>query len=289
MTTTLTLPGPSWTRRLSHRVARLGGSMLAASGFLVFLALVALFAPLLAPHDPNETDLSAVFEGVSTSHPMGTDELGRDTASRIIWATRVSLAAPLLVIVFATLIGMAIALFTAWRGGRFDSVCTGALDIMLGFPGILLAILAVAFFGVGLAAPVIALTIAYSPYYARLTRTVAKREIAQSYVAALTQLGYGGVRASLLHIAPNILPFAIAQSAVLFAYATVDLAAISFLGLGVQPPTADWGSMVAVGQSGVLQGYPLPAICAGVMIVLTVMALNVVGEGIADRATRRTR
>jgi len=156
-------------------------------------------------------------------------------------------------------------------------------------PGILLAILAVAFFGAGLAAPVVALTIAYTPYFARLTRTVARREMSQTYVVALTQLGYGGMRTALRHVAPNIMPFAIAQAAILFAYATVDLAALSFLGLGVQPPQADWGSMVAVGQSGVLQGHPLPAVSAGVLIILTVMALNVLGEGIADRASRRQR
>jgi peptide/nickel transport system permease protein len=285
--TTLTLPGPSWARNAARRVSRVGGAMIAASTFLILLVFVAFFAPWIAPYDPNATDLSAIYQGISISHPLGTDELGRDTASRLIWATRVSLAAPLLVIVFASVIGMVIALTMAWRGGRFDSFATGVLDILLGFPGILLAILAVAFFGVGLAAPTIALAIAYTPYFARLTRTIAQRERAQSYVEALTQLGYGGWRISLRHIAPNIMPFALAQSAILFAYATVDLAAISFLGLGVQPPTADWGSMVAIGQSGVLQGYPLPAISAGILIVLTVMALNVVAEGIADRASRR--
>lgn len=276
-------------RRPFARLARLGGAMIVSSIFLVSLVVIAVLAPLIAPYDPNETDLSAIYEGISASHPLGTDELGRDTLSRLIWATRVSLAAPLLVIVLATVLGMVLALATAWRGGRFDSVTTGALDIMLGFPGILLAILAVAFFGAGLAAPIVALTIAYTPYFARLTRTVAKREMSQTYVAALSQLGYGGLRTTIRHVAPNIMPFAIAQAAVLFAYATVDLAALSFLGLGVQPPQADWGSMVAVGQSGVLQGHPLPAISAGVLIVLTVMALNVLGEGIADRASRRSR
>ncbi len=279
----------SGLRRPFARLSRMGGAMIVSSVFLMALVAVAVLAPLLAPYDPDETDLSAIYEGVSASHPLGTDELGRDTLSRLIWATRVSLAAPLLVILFATALGLAIALATAWRGGRFDSLTTGGLDILLGFPGILLAILAVAFFGAGLAAPVVALTIAYTPYFARLTRTVAKREMSQIYVAALTQLGYGGLRTTIRHVAPNIMPFAIAQAAILFAYATVDLAALSFLGLGVQPPQADWGSMVAVGQSGVLQGHPIPAVSAGVMIILTVMALNVLGEGIASRAQGRER
>lgn len=287
--TTVAMPGPRAVQRPFARVAQLGGAMIVSAAFLAFLVAVAILAPVLAPYDPDATDLSAIYQGVSTSHPLGTDELGRDTLSRLIWATRVSLASPLIVILLATALGMVIALAAAWRGGRFDSVTTGALDILLGFPGILLAILAVAFFGAGLIAPIVALTIAYTPYFARLTRTVAKREVSQTYVAALTQLGYGGLRTTIRHVAPNIMPFAIAQAAILFAYATVDLAALSFLGLGVQPPAADWGSMVAIGQSGVLQGHPLPAISAGLMIILTVMALNVLGEGIAERASRRGR
>lgn len=263
--------------------------MTVSSAFLALLVVVAVLAPLISPHEPAATDLSAIYQGVSWSHPLGTDEIGRDTLSRLIWATRVSLASPLLVVLLSGLIGMVIALATSWRGGRFDSITTGALDILLGFPGILLAILAAAFFGEGLAAPIVALTVAYTPYFARLTRGVAKQEVSQTYVTALKQLGYGGLRTTLRHVAPNIMPFAIAQSAVMFAYSTVDLAALSFLGLGVQPPRADWGSMVAVGQSGVLQGHPLPAVSAGAVIVLTVMALNIVGEGLADRAARRGR
>jgi peptide/nickel transport system permease protein len=284
--TTITAPGAQRLHGLFARIARLGGSMVISSAFLLTLAVVAVLAPVIAPHDPTSTDLSAIYQGVSPDHPLGADELGRDTLSRLIWATRVSLAAPMLVIALATTLGFVIALATAWRGGRFDSVTTGALDILMGFPGILLAILAVAFFGAGLAAPIVALTIAYTPYFARLTRSVAKREMSQTYVSALTQLGFGGLRTTIRHVTPNIMPFAVAQAAVLFAYATVDLAALSFLGLGVQPPAADWGSMVAVGQSGVLQGHPLPAIAAGVMIILTVMALNVLGEGVADRTSR---
>lgn len=286
---TVAAPGPAVLRRPLAWVARYGIAMVAASLLLAALVVLAVLAPVVAPHDPNATDLSAIYQGVSAAHPLGTDELGRDTLSRLVWATRTSLAAPLLVIALASGLGTAVALVTAWRGGRFDSVCVGVLDILLGFPGILLAILAVAFFGAGLAAPVVALTIAYTPYFARLTRTVARHEVSQTYVAALRQLGYGGVRTTLRHVGPNILPFAVAQSAVLFGYATVDLAAMSFLGLGVQPPQADWGSMVAVGQGGVLQGHPLPAVAAGLMIVLTVIALNVLGEGLAERAARRSR
>jgi peptide/nickel transport system permease protein len=190
---------------------------------------------------------------------------------------------------FATLVGVSAAVSAAWLGGWYDALITGITDVMLGFPGLLLAIVAVAFFGVGLGAPVVALAVAYAPYFARLTRSVALRERSQAYISALTALGYGGLRISLRHLLPNIAPLILAQAAVSFGYAMVDFAAISFLGLGVQPPTADWGSMVALGQSGILQGHAQVSLAAGAMIVLAVVAFNLLGEGIADRTARGRR
>jgi peptide/nickel transport system permease protein len=177
-----------------------------------------------------------------------------------------------------------VAVTCAWRGGRVDSVATGIIDVLLGFPGLLLAILAVAFFGTGLLAPAIALSVAYAPFFARVTRSVAIRERSQAYTSALTVQGYSGLRVCVRHMFPNILPLVLAQAAILFGYAMVDLAAISYLGLGVQPPTPDWGSMVSVGQAAVLLGRPQVALSAGAAIVLTVIAFNVVGVWAATEA-----
>ncbi len=278
---------PRFTASTTARIRSLGRTRWTTGlsiAWLVAMATCAIAAPALAPADPRATDLSGIYETPSGQHLLGTDEVGRDIASRIIWGARVSLAGPLLVVGFATAIGLVLALVAAWRGGRIDSWITAGIDVMLGFPGLLLALLAVALFGVGASAPIVALVIAYTPYFARLTRAIARKEKSHTYVTALRAQGYGAVRITIRHMVPNMTALIVAQAAILFAYAMVDLAAISYLGLGVQPPTPDWGSMVAAGQAGVLEGQPQVAWSAGVFIVLTVIALNLVAEAVAARA-----
>ena len=273
-----------WTTWFRRNNLRVKWKVVSAAGVLVLVAVMAIGAPLLAPQDPDRVNLDAAFQGIGAGHILGADELGRDILSRLIWGARTSLAGPLLVVVFSTLGGTLIAVSAAWLGGRFDAVVGLVTDIALGFPGLLLAVLAVALFGPGLLAPVIALVIAYTPWVARLTRSAALRERSQPYIAALTVQGFPGFLICLRHLIPNIAPLILAQTTINYGYAVVDLAAISFLGLGVQPPTADWGSMVATGEAGILQGQPEVSIAAGAMIVLTVVALNVLGEAIADRS-----
>lgn len=276
-------------RRFLKPLVGLGWPVVVAAGFLFLVALMAILAPVIAPHDPSSTDLSAVFANPSAAHPLGTDSLGRDTASRLIWAARASIVAPLVVVLIAATLGLLLALVAAWWGGRVDSFVSGALDIVLGFPGLLLAVLAVSLFGVGIVAPTVALSIAYTAYFARLTRAIARRERSRTYVTALSQQGFGGLRIALRHVSPNILPLVVAQAAILFGYAMVDLAAISYLGMGVQPPTPDWGSMVALGQEDLLGGHPLPALLAGAMVVLTVIAVNLIAERMADKVSGGSR
>jgi peptide/nickel transport system permease protein len=286
--TTVAVPGARWVTRTARRSATFGWPAVVAGAYLVLLVAVAVAAPLVTRYDPYATDLSNVYAGISSAHVLGTDELGRDVASRLIWGARSSLLGPIAVVAAATVLGCATALAAAWIGGRFDTVTTSIVDTVLGFPGILLAILSVALFGAGLTAPVVALTIAYTPYVARVTRSVALRERSLPYVSALTVQGVGGLRVAGRHLIPNMIPIILAQSAILFGYAMVDLAAISFLGLGVQPPTPNWGTMVSVGQLGALAGHPLVAMSAGTVIVLTVIAVNIVGEAVAQRAARTT-
>jgi peptide/nickel transport system permease protein len=149
-----------------------------------------------------------------------------------------------------------------------------------------LAILAVAVFGVGLGAPIVAIAIAYVPYIARLVRGAGLRERRLPYVEAATVQGLGGWYICRRHLLPNLMPLVIAQATISFGYAMVDLAAISFLGLGVQPPTADWGAMVAEGQASILRGYPQEALFSGTLIVLAVMAFLILGERITARSER---
>jgi peptide/nickel transport system permease protein len=240
--------------------------------------IAAIFGPLLAPQDPNHVDLGAVFAGPSGDHLLGTDASGRDLLSRLLVGARSALLGPLIVSVLATGVGLLIALAMAWRGGVVDTVGARGLDVLFAFPGLLAAILAVAMFGKGLTAPAIALALVYLPYVARVIRSAALAERGQAYVAVLTLQGLSAWRIASRHIVPNIAPIIIAQAVVAFSYALIDLAAISFLGLGIQPPSSDWGLMVAEGQSAIVGGHPQESLLAGLCIVAVIVSVNVLGE-----------
>ncbi len=290
MSATVQASSPQLVRRLPL-VRRFSGGLLFWFGVavLVLLTLTAIFAPLLAPHDPDAVDLSQSLAGTSATHPLGTDEAGRDTLSRIVYGTRTSLLAPLLVVIGSTTFGVLLGVVAAWRGGWVDRVLSRLIEIAWAFPGLMLAILAVAMFGPGLKAVVPALIIAYIPYMARLTRGVALRERERPYVAALDLQGFSAWWICLRHLLPNLAPFLLAQSALLFGYALVDLAGLSFLGFGVQPPTADWGTMISESQSALLQGATVGPLSVGAVIVVTVVAFNLVGDGIAARVGKVDR
>ncbi len=164
-----------------------------------------------------------------------------------------------------------------------DSGISIVMDILFAFPGILLAVLAAAVFGPGLTAAALALAVAYTPYIARVLRSAAVRERAREYIAAGEVQGLSAWAICTRHLVPNVAPLIVSQGTLLFGYAMVDLAAISFIGLGVQPPQADWGVMVATGQPGVLQGYPAESLSAGLCIVAVVVAVNLLGERLSQR------
>jgi peptide/nickel transport system permease protein len=276
-------------RRGRVRSTGLGALGVAALAVCVLLALLAVFAPLLAPQDPNSVNLSQAFAGPSSTHLLGTDGSGRDLLSRLIIGSRTSLLGPLLVTTIASIVGTALAIVCAWVGGATDGVISRAMDVLFSFPGLLLAVGSVALFGRGLAAAAIALGVAYIPYHARVARSAALAERSLPYVQALHVQGFSGWRICLRNILPNIGPLVVAQATVAFGYAMIDLAAISFLGLGVQPPTADWGSMVSSGEPGILRGFPQESVFAGLCIVVAVAAFNVLGERLSDRSVGDAR
>ncbi|MFB6832673.1 ABC transporter permease [Streptomyces hydrogenans] len=281
------------TRRpgLAKATVRKGGSLLhrAALGFAGLVVLAALLAPWIAPHDPNAVDLGAALAGPSADHPLGVDAAGRDTLSRLLLGARTSLLGPLGVVVLSTLLGVAAGTAAAWRGGRLDTLISRSTELVFAFPGMLLAILVVSIYGEGLLAPVVALGVAYLPYVSRLTRTLVLAERARPYVSAYQVQGHSALQICLRHVLPNIAPVVLAQSTINFGYALMDLAGLSFLGLGVPPLTPDWGRMVFDGQTAVQRGYPLSAVLPCVLVVLTVVAFNVAGERWADRVARRDR
>jgi peptide/nickel transport system permease protein len=247
--------------------------------------LMAIFGPVLSPHDPNASNLANAFVEPVQGHALGFDSQGRDLLSRLLTGARTSMAGPFLVVVVAMAAGTTLAITAAWAGGWIDSSISTVLDILFSFPAILLAVLAAAVFGAGITAPTLALGAAYTPYIARVLRGAALRERAREYIAACEVQGLGALAICARHLAPNLLPLIVAQATLTFGYAVVDFAAISYIGLGVQPPTADWGVMVSSGQAGVLQGYPLESLTAGGAIVVVVVAVNLLGERLAARDT----
>lgn len=249
---------------------------------LVLIALVALVGPLVVTADPIQVNLSYGYVGPTSGHLLGFDRQGRDLLSRLVHGSRPALAGPLLVVVLSTVLGSGIALWAAWRGGAFDTVVARVVDAMFAFPGLLLAILAVSLFGQGLFAAAIALSISYTPYVARIVRGAAIRECSLPYVSALETQGFRARRIVLRHVLPNLTGLVVAAASLSFGYALIDLAALSFIGLGTQAPNPDWGVMVAEGIPGIIDGQPQESLYAALLIVLTVGAANLLGDRMAS-------
>jgi peptide/nickel transport system permease protein len=253
-----------------------------AGGVVIgLLVLVAVIAPLIAPYDPNAIDLGNTLAPPSSEHLLGTDASGRDILSRLIYGTRTSLLGPLLVVGISTLVGVPLGLLAGYRGGWVDGTLGRIWDVMFAFPPLLLAIVIVAAFGAGFWIAII-----YIPLLARVVRGVVLVEREKAYVDACKVQGFSGTRISARHVLPNVAPTIAAQSTLNFGYALLDLAGLAFLGLGVQPPTADWGQMLTDGrESLVLHSYS-EVISASVAIALAVVAFNLVGDALSERAGR---
>ncbi|MEV6103907.1 ABC transporter permease [Streptomyces sp. NPDC051940] len=293
---TLTAPPTAPAAALGRRPGLRGLAVLgqgplftAAVAVLALLVLTAVLAPVISPYDPEVLDLSANLAGTSADHLLGTDQSGRDILSRLVHGARTGLLGPLVVVAVSTVLGTLVGVAAAWRGGWIDMLLSRSMDLVFSVPGLLLAIMLVAVAGPGMTAPVIAMAVAYTPYVGRLVRGIARQEKARPYIESYVVQGWSGLTICLRHLLPNIAPTVFAQSAMNFGYALMDLAALSFLGFGVQPPTADWGAMINEGQSAIQQGAMLPALAPCVCIVLAVVAFGIVGEGLADRISKRER
>jgi len=260
---------------------------LASATVIVIAVLVTVFGPLIAPSDPYLGQLSNSYVGPGPGAPLGYDGSGRDVLSRLLVGARTSMLGPSFVVVLSLVAAALLAVWSAWVGGNVDSVVSSVLNVLFAFPGILLAILATAVFGKGLQAATIALAIAYTPYAARVLRGAALRERSLLYVSALEVQGVSAWAICFRHIIPNIVPLILAQATTLFGYAMVDLAAISFLSLGVQPPFPDWGVMISENLSGAVQGFPLAALSAGLCIVVVVISFSILGQRLHENYESR--
>ncbi|MFE5285903.1 ABC transporter permease [Nocardia sp. NPDC056611] len=258
----------------------------ASAAIIVLAIIVAVFGPLLAPFPPNESNLSHAFVGATGSHPLGFDSQGRDLLSRLLVGARSSMLGAFIVTAVAIIAGTALAVLAAWRRGWTDSVISSGSDLVFAFPGLLLAVLGAAVFGPSQWSAALALAVAYTPYVARIVRGAALRERSLPYIEALEVQGSGAWSIAIRHLIPNIAPLLVAQATILFGWAALDLAAVSFLGLGVQPPQADWGVMVSEGETGVLQGFPAESFVAGTALVLVIVSFNILGERLNDKQGR---
>ncbi|MGV8913256.1 MAG: ABC transporter permease [Rhodoglobus sp.] len=263
---------------------RMGALGLIACGVIAVVVLGALFAPLIAPYDPTIGSVTQRYQGMSFEHLFGTDQAGRDIFSRLLWGARSSLTGPLIVVAITAVFGTLIALTAVWWGGIVDSFLSRVLDLLFAFPNLLLAMLAIAVFGPSLTTAALALSVAYIPYSARVVRSMAMRERNLPYIRSPELQGIPGIVITGRHLLPNVAPLIVTGATINFGFAMIELAALSFLGLGVQPPEADWGLMVSSGQQSLLNGYPAESVLAGLSIVITVAAFGYVGERLGGRA-----
>lgn len=276
------------THRIRRQLSASNALVVAAAAFLIIVVLAAILAPLIAPYSPYTTSLSeALLPPGSPGHILGTDATGRDTLSRLIYGARLSLIAPLGVVLLSTIAGTALGLLAARRGGWADVLVGRGMDIILAFPSLLLALIAVAVVGPGLIAPILALAVVYTPFIGRVVRSAALQELARPYVGSYEVMGFSGFYVTARRVLPNLLPLILAQAALAFGYALIDIAALSYLGLGVQPPEADWGTMINQSQGDIILGSPWSAIIPGIAIVLTVVSMNIVGERLAVAVSGR--
>jgi peptide/nickel transport system permease protein len=267
-------------RRALLRLLRRRGAMLGLAIVLVFV-LLAVFAPVLAPQDPLQTSWSAVRKAPSAQYWFGTDEIGRDVLSRVIWGARASLSAGWVSVCIAMALGVPIGLLAGYMGGWVDGAISRFTDAMLAVPFLILAIALAAFLGPSLTNAMIAIGVSATPIFIRLTRGQVLSVKVEDFVEAARAVGNPHWRIALRHILPNVLPPLIVQATLAIAAAIIAEASLSFLGLGQQPPAPSWGSMLNTAKNYV-DNAPWMAVWPGVSIFLLVLSFNLLGDGLRD-------
>jgi peptide/nickel transport system permease protein len=250
--------------------------------FLLLIVLLSLAAPVLTPHDPVTIDIPQRLQPPSLAHPFGTDEFGRDLLTRVLYGGRPVLLTATLSVLAAMAIGTAMGILAGYLGGIVDNVLMRLVDVMLSFPAVLLAILIVAALGTGIANAIIAISFSLIPTFGRVARALTMSLAVDQFVLAARATGARDSRVIARHILPNMLPPIIVQATAMLAIAIAFAAALSFLGLGVEPPTPDWGLMVSEGQRLIYDAFWVPFF-PGLAITLTVLAINFLGDGLRDR------
>ena len=280
-------PDASPWLRAWRRLRRRRGAMVGLVVVLVFVVL-AVFAGWIAPQDPIATNWGAIRKPPSAEHWMGTDEIGRDVLSRVIWGTQASLLAGLASVSISLLLGVPIGLAAGFLGGFVDGLISRITDAFLACPFLILAIALAAFLGPSLTNAMIAIGVSATPIFVRLTRAQVINIKVEDYVEAARAVGNPPLRIALRHILPNILAPLIVQATLAIAAAVIAEASLSFLGLGQQPPAPSWGSMLNVAKNYV-DNAPWMAIWPGLSIFLLVLSFNLLGDGLRDALDPRQR
>ncbi|MCS3447835.1 MULTISPECIES: ABC transporter permease [Bradyrhizobium] len=280
-----TLESPA--RRAWRRLIRRKGAVLGLTVIALFI-LLAVFAPLIVPYDPVATSWSLVRKAPSAQHWFGTDELGRDVFARVVFGARASLLAGVISVGIALAIGVPLGLLAGYRGGFIDALISRITDAMLACPFLILAIALAAFLGPSLSNAMIAIGVSATPIFIRLTRGQVMSVKVEDYVEAARAMGNPRWRIALVHILPNILPALLVQATLSIAAAIIAEAALSFLGLGQQPPAPSWGSMLNAAQR-FLTSAPWMAVWPGLAIFLVVLSFNLVGDGLRDALDPKAR
>jgi len=255
--------------------------------FFLFLVLLAIFAPLIAPHAPQAQYRDATLvppfwqEGGSTAFLLGTDAVGRDILSRLIYGTRFSLFIGVIVTTIALVGGIILGVIAGYFRGWVDTVIMRLMDIILAFPSLLLALVLVAVLGPGLINAMIAIALVFQPHFVRLTRAAVMAEKNRDYVVAAKVAGAGPLRLMFKTILPNCMAPLIVQATLSFSNAILDAAALGFLGMGAQPPTPEWGTMLAEAREFILRAWWVVTL-PGLAILVTVLAINLMGDGLRD-------
>lgn len=274
-------------RRALRRLLRRKGAVTGIVVIALFVIL-AIFAPLIAPYDPIATSWTLVRKPPTMLHWFGTDDLGRDVLVRVMYGARASLMAGMISVAIALGVGVPLGLLAGYRGGFVDALISRIADAMLACPFLILAIALSAFLGPSLGNAMIAVGVSTTPIFVRLTRGQVIGVKVENYVEAARAMGNPGWRIAFFHILPNILPALLVQATLSIAAAIIAEAALSFLGLGQQPPAPSWGSMLNAAQR-FLTNAPWMAIWPGLAIFLVVLSFNLVGDGLRDALDPRSR
>jgi peptide/nickel transport system permease protein len=271
-----------WTALRRHKMATFGGALVA------LVAVSALLAPWLSPHDPLEQNVLLRLAAPTAEFPLGNDSFGRDVLSRILWGGRVSLYVSTSAVLIAIVIGGALGILAGYIGGLFDRVVMGAMDVLLSFPTLVMGLLVVAMLGPTVGNLILAITLTAVAPFARIARAPTLTIKQRDFVEAGRALGFSPLRIMVVHILPNVIDDVLVMAALWLATAIRTEASLSFIGLGVRPPTATWGGMIREGFENILDS-PWLAIFPSIAILIVMLGLNMVGDGLRDTSDPRLR